>query len=119
MLAVINLLNTYAKIKVTEAYSNKDLGCVNVPWKPVDVSRIAEVRFRAGEMPEVYYETGPVPAVVRETPRVADEPEPGDQSCELCRADNVAIHRTTETGLLVCGRTACQQLADVIDTLPL
>lgn len=66
---VLQLLSTHARIRFTEAYTGQPLGHGRifhtgnthsthgkVPMT-VDPQRIAEVRFRAGEAPEVYYET--------------------------------------------------------------
>jgi len=66
---VLQLLGTYARVHFTEAYTDQPLGHGKifhtgnthsihgkVPMT-VDPKRIAEVRFRAGEAPEVYYET--------------------------------------------------------------
>lgn len=120
---VIELLNTYPKIKITEAYTGNHIGYVWPPWRPADPDRIAEVRFRANEMPEAYYETpaslavAPIPVVATiAIAEPADEPELGDESCDLCHTDDVRIHRVTGAGLLVCGRTACQHRADLLDT---
>jgi len=66
---ILQLLTTHARIQFTEAYTGEPLGHGRifhtgnthsthgkVPMT-VDPQRIAEVRFRAGEAPEVFYET--------------------------------------------------------------
>ena len=54
---LLTLLNTFPKISVIEAYTNRHIQYIETPWTECDVIRIAEVRLRANEMPEVYYET--------------------------------------------------------------
>ena len=53
---VIEALNAAPKIHVTEAYTGRNI-CYLTGCAGMDFNRIAEVRFRANEMPEVYYET--------------------------------------------------------------
>jgi len=73
---ILELLKTYRKCILTHAYVNKQAGYTRVTDSGVlvdsdasmlfaigqfpirlDVNRIAEIRFRAGEMPEIYYES--------------------------------------------------------------
>lgn len=50
-------LDTFSKILITEAYTNT-LVCYTDDWKSVakDLT-IVEIRFRIGEMPEIFLET--------------------------------------------------------------
>lgn len=54
---LLRFLNTFSKIRIIEAYTGRHLCYQQTPWDCKEVIRIAEVRFRANEMPEVYYET--------------------------------------------------------------
>jgi len=54
---IIAVLHAYPKIQLTEAYTGNYLNCVEPRHVDLALDRIAEVRFRAGEMPEVFYET--------------------------------------------------------------
>lgn len=56
MNSAIEALKSYPRIKIIEAYTNKHLKYTS-KFEIKDISKIAEIRFRAGEMPEVYYET--------------------------------------------------------------
>ena len=62
---VIEALNAAPKIHVTEAYTGRNI-CYRTGCAGMDFNRIAEVRFRADEMPEVYYETDNALKMVKE-----------------------------------------------------
>lgn len=69
---VIAALHAAPKYKLTEAYTNKHMGYVTGA-SSLDISRIAEARFRAGEMPEVYLETDGAILKLQEMPKQRDE----------------------------------------------
>jgi len=52
---VLIALRSFPKIHTIEAYTGRHLGYTVIDG--LDLNRIVEVRFRACEMPEVYYET--------------------------------------------------------------
>lgn len=55
---VLELLLTYTKIHVIEAYVNESMGYYHpFDLRKLDVTRFSEVRFYPNEMPVVYYET--------------------------------------------------------------
>jgi hypothetical protein len=54
---LLAFLNTFSKIHLIEAYTGRHLSFKSTPLSCPDVSRIAEIRLRANEMPEIYYET--------------------------------------------------------------
>jgi hypothetical protein len=53
---VIAALNAAHKIHVIEAYTGRHI-CFRTGCAAMDFTRIAEVRFRADEMPTIFYET--------------------------------------------------------------
>jgi hypothetical protein len=62
---VMAALNAAHKIETIEAYTGKHL-CYRVGTDGLDPNRIAEVRFRADEMPVIYYETDHALKAVKE-----------------------------------------------------
>ncbi len=75
---VIEALNVVPKIHMIEAYTGRHL-CYRTGCAGMDVIRIAEVRFRANEMPEVYYETDHALKMVRENKLVKARESARDQ----------------------------------------
>lgn len=53
---VIEVLNVASKFQTIEAYTGRHV-CYRTGCAGMDFNRIAEVRFRANEIPTVYYET--------------------------------------------------------------
>lgn len=72
-------LNTFPKIRIIEAYTGRHLCYQSTPWDCKEVIRIAEVRFRANEMPDVYYETDRALRMVRENKLVKARESVKDQ----------------------------------------
>ena len=71
---LLTFLNTFPKINLMEAYTNRHIRYLNTPWLDCDVSYIVEVRLRANEPPDVYYETESFIKAMKERANDAKQP---------------------------------------------
>lgn len=66
--SILPLLASFASIHLTEAYTGRSLGSIstdnagvvlsaNLRGQTINLAKVAEVRFRANENPELFYET--------------------------------------------------------------